>query len=116
MSTCNTESCVIHTESKAADECSTEQKCPSEQFINESCCPSEKAIQMWGAAFPAAIKEVQVELLKERIKKSWGSHMAKEADAIIEAMGSFWYSMMARAKARKDLSEKFKEIFESAAK
>ncbi len=117
MSECNENSCSTETTCPSCGEtgeCGC--KCPSQKFFNEACCPVEKAIKMWGASFPVAMKEVQVELLKARIKKEWGAYMEKEADAIIESMGTFWTSMVSAAKARKDLSETFAKIFESAAK
>jgi hypothetical protein len=114
MSECNENSCS--TETSCQTECceTGESKCPSQAFFNETCCPVEKAVQKWGASFPVAMKEVQVEFLKARIKKEWGAYLEKEADAVIESMGTFWTSMMAQAKARKDLSETFAKIFESA--
>jgi hypothetical protein len=112
MSQCDAE-CKTTTQQNTVKTAQQDCECPSQTFVNETCCPSEKAIQMWTKAFPEAIGAVQTDILKEKIKKAWGPLMEKEADAYVKSMGSFWESMMARGKARKALSEDFGKIFES---
>jgi hypothetical protein len=114
MSECKETTCGTETECKTAACKTKESECPSHYFFSECCCPVEKSIQAFGAAFPLAMREVQVEYLKARIKKAWGPQMEKQADAVIEGLGTFWSSLVATAKARKDLSEAFAKIFESS--
>ena len=76
----------------------------------------EQSARMWQKAFFQAMKEAQTDILKEKIRKQWGSFMDKEADAIITAMGVHWQSMLAQAKAQGDLRETLRGIFESAGK
>ncbi len=71
---------------------------------------------MWNTSFFKAMGEVQVDVLKEKIRSTWGAVIDKEADAIIEAMGTHWQSILAQAKAQYDLREKIKKIYENAGK
>ena len=79
-------------------------------------CPVEQAIDKWNDAFCQAIGSVQVDLLKDRIRKTWGPVLEKEADAIVAAMGVAWQSKLTFAKAQVDLRDNIREILESAAK
>jgi len=76
-----------------------------------SCCPTERAVEMWECAGHQAWKEVHVDLLKTKILKAWGPQMEKTADAVIEAMGIHWQAMMAQGKAQTDLKQKIAAIF-----
>lgn len=80
----------------------------------ECCCPIEKSVQMWNSAFCKALGAVQVDLLKERIKKNWGPVMEKEADAVVQAMGAWWHSKLTAAKSQVDLRDNIRKIIESA--
>jgi hypothetical protein len=51
------------------------------------------------------MQELQVELLKERMRKAWGEKMAKAADKVVEGMGVHWGAMLAQAKAKSDFRE-----------
>ncbi len=84
-----------------------EQSCSTQ---SSTCCPIEKVTEMWGCAFHQAIKEAHVEVLKAKIHKAWGAKMDKMADAVIEAMGVQWESMLAQGKAKMDLKEKITRI------
>ena len=64
--------------------------------------PLDCAVGMWSCSFMTAMKEVQVELLKERIRKAWGEKMGKAADGMLDSMGVQWQSMLAQAKAKDD--------------
>lgn len=108
MSECKTASCEN-------PKTQTEQ-CPVEKAISEGCCPIEASIGTWKSSFATAMKETQVEILKSRIKKNWGPLMEKEGDAIIAAVGTHWQSMLAQAKAKQDVKEAFKKIFEEGCK
>lgn len=58
------------------------------------------AVGMWSCSFMTALKAVQVELLKERIRKAWGEKMNKVADGVVASMGAQWQSMVAQAQAK----------------
>ncbi len=79
--------------------------------LSGSCCPIEMAVQKWQDSFCQAMTEVQVEILKQRIKKGWGAEMEKIGDAVIEAMGAEWHAMLSKAKAHVDLRENIKKVF-----
>ncbi len=99
--------------------CDTENKegtCAVEKSIKEMSCPVEDAVGMWNSSFFKAMGEVQVDVLKEKIRSTWGSVIDKEADAIVQAMGTHWQSILAQAKAQCDLRENIKKVYEGAAK
>lgn len=95
---------------------STQECCSVEKSIKEAPCPVENSVDMWSSSFFQAMKQTQVEILKDKIKKAWGPLMDKEGDAIVQAMGTHWESMLAQAKAQCDLKENFKQIFQEAHK
>ena len=86
--------------------------CPAAQ----NCCPIEMAAQKWSGSFCQAMQEVRVEILKQKIKKSWGAEMEKVGDAVIESMGAQWHAMLSQAKAHVDLRENIKKAFMSGLK
>jgi len=92
----------------------TEEECKSS--APETCCPIETAAQKWSGSFCRAMSEVQIEILKQKIKKSWGTEMEKVGDAVIEAMGAEWHAMLSQAQARVDLRENIKKVFFSGQK
>ncbi len=94
---CQTESCET---TKPQTPCNT-----------EDCCPVEIAIDMWNGAFCEAMHEVQVDILKKKIQAAWGPNMDKVADAILEAKGVKWQSMLANGKSKMDLREKITKIW-----
>jgi len=107
MSNCNEGTCHTEHEKQEAD-------CPVTQALASDCCPVEKSVERWTEAFPCAMKEVQKDILKEKIRKSWGAALEKEADAFIEASGAVWTSLMQQAKAKCELREKIGKIYEQA--
>jgi hypothetical protein len=104
MSECKTTQCCDEQES-----C-----CPVEKSINEACCPAEVSTKVWTSSFFQAMKEAQVDLLKEKIRKSWGPIMEKQSDAILAAMGTHWQTMLTQAQAQCELRETMKTIMKSA--
>jgi hypothetical protein len=114
MSDCKSGSC------ETAPCCTTQNQgdcCPVEKSIHEACCPVEKATDLWNRAFFVAMKEAQVDILKEKIRASWGGKLEKEADAVLASMAAHWQSMLAQAKARHDLQESLKHsLFEGCCK
>ncbi len=93
---------------------SKETICPVEKSVSQTQCPIEAAIEMWQSAFFEAMHEVQVDILKEKIRKNWGDLMEKKGDAIIESMGTHWQTVLQQAKAKVDLRENFMEIIKQA--
>lgn len=103
---------------KGANTCSTgpsKGEC-STPAAAQSCCPIEMAVEKWSGSFCQAMTEVQVEILKGKIKKAWGAEMEKVGDAVLEAMGAQWHAMLSKAKAHVDLKENIKKVFLSGQK
>jgi hypothetical protein len=67
---------------------------------------------MWSCSFFEAMKEAQVDLLKAKIQKAWGAKMEKAADAVLEAMGVKWQSMLADAQAKVQLKAKLGSLWQ----
>ncbi|NKB24471.1 MAG: hypothetical protein GKR87_08895 [Kiritimatiellae bacterium] len=57
------------------------------------------------------MRQTQVEILKEKIKATWGPTFDKEADAVIATMGVCWESTLKKAKSECELREAFKNIY-----
>ena len=74
--------------------------------------PIDCAVGMWSCAFFQAMKAVQVDLLKAQIQKAWGSKMDKAADAVLEAMGVQWQSMLAQAQAKASVKERLASLWQ----
>ena len=111
MSNCDDSSKSCSTHGNQSGE-STQKSCAPQ----ETCCPVEKSIEMWSASFCAAMQETQKEILKEKIRKAWGPVMDKVGDAVVQAMGTQWHSMLAQAKAHVDLRDNVRKVFESVLK
>lgn len=78
--------------------------------------PIECAVAMWSCAFFQAMKELQVDLLKVKIQKAWGAKMDKAADAVLEAMGVQWQSMLAKAQAQAEVRERLRSLWTEGSK
>ena len=78
--------------------------------------PIECGMGMWTGAFFQAMKDAQVDLLKAKIQKAWGAKMDKAADAILEAMGTQWQTMLAQAQAKADVRERLRRIWQEGQK
>ena len=108
MSECNTNDNTCKTKPASEGECSS--------GAPKTCCPIEMAAQKWSSSFCTAMQEVQVEILKAKIKKAWGTEMEKVGDAVIETMGAQWQAMLSQAKAHVGLREGIKNVFFSGKK
>ena len=108
MSDCEKTGTCCETTSKPQTECKT--------GAEASCCPIEIAAEKWQGSFCQAMTEVQVEILKQRIKKAWGTDMEKIGDAVVESLGTQWHAMLSKAKAHVDLRENIKKVFLSGQK
>ena len=102
--TCDTETGSCTTSSGPATQC---QACGTQCGGDPVAC----AMAMWCTAFCQAMKEVHVDLLKEKIKKAWGAKMDKAADAVVEARGVKWQSMLAEAKAKEEIRTKLQKLW-----
>lgn len=78
--------------------------------------PIDCATGMWSGAFFQAMKEVQVDLLKAKIQKAWGAKMDKAADAVLDAMGVQWRSMLAQADAKAALRARLSGLWQEGQK
>ena len=108
MAECNEKECRVAPSSgttchSCESECKCGQKCECE-------CPIECSLNLWHCSFMAALKGVQAEYLKEKIRAKWGAKIEKEAEAVITAMETKWQAKMAAAKACGDLKEAMKDI------
>ena len=95
--------------------CQAPKECP----CGTSGCsgdPTDCATGMWTCAFFTAMKAVQVDLLKAKIQKAWGAKMDKAADAVLEAMGVQWQSMLAQAQAKAGLRERLQSLWSEGRK
>jgi chemotaxis methyl-accepting protein methylase len=66
---------------------------------------------MWEQAFQRALREVHVEVLKERIRKAWGRQIEAVADEVVKAMTEEWTAFMRREAARDALRETVRRGF-----
>lgn len=109
---CSTQSCECDDKAGA---CSEETSCSA---CGTSCGgdPVACATAMWGQSFFQAMKAAQVEVLKTKIQKAWGAKMEKAADAVLEAMGVKWQSMLAQTKAQADLADKLQNLWQEGHK
>jgi len=105
---CTTESCGI----EGAENCA----CGSSKSY-EQCCgcetmdPIQHAMMTWHKAFFAAHYDAMTERMRKRIETSYGPTMDKAADAVFEAVGKVWGSMLTQSEAKKDLASKLQKIF-----
>jgi hypothetical protein len=67
---------------------------------------------MWTGSFFQAMKEVQVDILKAKLQKAWGSKMEKAADAVLESMSTQWQSMLAQTQAKDQLRERLQGLWQ----
>ena len=104
-----------HSSENTCSTSSKETECKSGAPAQD-CCPIEMAAQKWSGSFCQAMQEVQVEILKTKIKKAWGSDMEKVGDAVIESMSAQWQAMLSKGKAHMDLRENIKKVFLSGQK
>mgnify|MGYP001599704512 FL=1 len=99
-------------------DCEKENKdgCPVEKAFDEACCPVDNSVKMWKNSFFVAMKETQVDILKEKIRKEWGEVMGKEADAILKAMETYWKTALEQAHAQTELRDSIQKIYQSCCK
>ena len=88
--------------------CSPSTECCKPPCESESECPIECAADMWKGSFMQAMREAQVQILKEKILKSHGPMLEQAADALLESMMACWQSQIAKVRAAEAAGE-FKE-------
>lgn len=82
----------------------------------EQCCgcepadPTQISMKSWHNSFFAALNQAQVDRLRKKIESSFGPTLDKEADAVIEAVGKVWSSMITLSDAKKELAAKLQKI------
>lgn len=109
MAGCDTGSCETTAQEQACG--SSRGGCPCGQ-AGCSGDPVDCAQGLWSSSFFAAMQQAQVALLRERIEKAWGAKMSKAADAVIEAMGAQWQSMLAQAQAKETLRGRLRALWD----
>lgn len=105
MSTCDVKTGTCAPE--ASERCETKCPCGTDCGGDPTAC----AMNLWTGSFFGAMKALQVEILKEKIRKSWGPKMEKAADVILEAMESQWRSMLAASQAKTDVRSKLQALW-----
>ena len=112
MGDCREGAC--ETKAGACSESSCESSCESQCPCGTKCGgdPVNCSMGMWGRSFFCAMKELQVEIMQEKIKKAWGSKMDKAADIILEAMGAKWQAKLTEAQLRGDVREKLARLYQ----
>jgi len=109
--TCDTSSGTCGTSKPEYGSCSTSAcQCPCGTDCGGD--PVACAMGMWTGSFFQAMRAAQVDILKAKIQKAWGPKMDKAADAVLEAMGVKWQSMLAEAKAKGDLRAKLQSLWQ----
>jgi hypothetical protein len=120
MSTCDTHSNTCSTPSKdSSANCSGEQKaecCPITEKVINPVCFTEHAVKKLAKAFPHAMHGAMVDILKEKIKKSWGPMMDKEADAFLKVMDAQWDAAIKSSMASYELRQDLKKILSEECK
>jgi hypothetical protein len=102
------------------DSCCDEHRHHHGEECHDECCEgpgpegprdtTEMMIGTWQHAFEQACHEVQVEILKERLRKSWGESMNSIADSVIELMLKDWQSSQGRSEARETREKAYQEL------
>ena len=113
-SACSTSRGSCETESGAcgAERCDSSSRCCKGCGSQCGGDPIACATAMWSGSFFQAMKAAQVDLLKAKIQKAWGVKMDKAADAVLEAMGVHWQSMLAQTNAKAKLQERLAGLWQ----
>ncbi|MBF0593650.1 MAG: hypothetical protein HQL22_01635 [Candidatus Omnitrophica bacterium] len=108
----NSNSCSTPS-SKPSSECSGDHKsecCPITEKVLNPVCVTEIAVKKLAKAFPYAAHSVMVDIMKEKIRKSWGPKMEKEADAYLKVMEAQWSAAMQSTMSSYELRQDLKKI------
>ena len=74
----------------------------------------EHTAQMFEQAFWQAYRELAVEAVKSKIKKTWAPRIDKIADAVARSMDEDWKASHRQEKTSDNLRDKIPEVFEKA--
>lgn len=83
----------------------------------EQCCgcetmdPIQHAMMAWHKAFFAAHHDAMTERMRKRIETTYGPTMDKAAEAVFEAVGKVWSSILTQSEAKKEVASKLQKIF-----
>ena len=82
----------------------------------QSACtdPFENASEVWAKDAVEAIRQVKLEILREKVRKSMGPQLEKAAEATLQGLGALWQVIQAQsnaAKAKDNLNEEIRKIF-----
>lgn len=95
---CTAESCKMEN----AECCACGSNKPYEECCGcETMDPIQHAMIGWHKAFFAAHHEAMVERMRKRIETTYGPTMDKAADAVFEAVGKVWSSMLYSIRGKK---------------
>ena len=109
-------SCETESETCGEGSCSSSSSCCKACGTSCGGDPTACATAMWTSSFFEAMKAVHVEALKAKIQKAWGAKMDKAADAVLEAMGVHWQSMLAQTKAKAELKARLSSLWQEGQK
>ena len=105
---CTAESCKM----EGAEVCACSSDKPYEQCCGcETMDPVQHTMMAWHKAFFAAHHEAMAERMRKRIESTYGPTMDKAADAVFEAVGKVWTSILTQSEAKKELASKLQKIF-----
>ena len=81
--------------------------------------PFENAPEVWAKDTVEAIRQVKLEILREKVRKNLGPQLEKAAEASFQALGTAWQAILAQsnaAKAKESLREEIRRIFSEGPK
>ncbi len=76
--------------------------------------PFDNAPEVWAKDALEAVRQVKLEILREKVRKNLGSQLEKAADATLQGLGSMFQAIQAQsnaAKAKDALREEIRRIF-----
>ena len=81
--------------------------------------PFDNAPEVWGKDTLEAIRQVKLEILREKVRKNMGPQLEKAAEASLQALGTVWQVLLAQsnaAKAKDSFREEIRRIFSDGSK
>jgi hypothetical protein len=78
--------------------------------------PIQHAVMSWHKAFFAAHHDAMTERMRKKIESAYGPSMDKASEAVFEAMGKMWSSMLTQSEAKNEVASKLQRIFSEANK
>ncbi len=81
--------------------------------------PFDNAPDVWLKDTVEAIRQVKLEILREKVRKQLGPKLEKAADAVMPALGAFWATILAQSEAsqaKENLREEIRKVFSDGKK